>query len=390
LWEDPSDFHLSSLRSGDSHAIVGEEAHFHRYPTHGLVPHSRAKFHWAITACDNRQGWARALASTLVSAWSSGVLPVSTTVVWCRHYNASAIPSLFYDTRFSRHLRIMYLPEDMPAPPNSTVSTRVQYMRALAMADYLAGHDQPGGLRVPASRRSGLPLLITEDDIVFVPDFNARLSQLLMDVHQTLGPGPGRPAFMMTLYNPGDVQPVSTSLERYHTKWSTDPSRFDNKTASESKVESFPWAFNFGCAGVLFSPAMARALTHHFSLSLKNDSAYSQGSAHRAELLQDTTIVEFTWRIYHCRTPKQWDDWRAGPRGARDRPTCVVFRTLPSLVEHVGISSSLFGAVATNKKFHTSHDFPFKVAFPMQDPPGTWRRRRRRGSSRRSRAAMLR
>ncbi|GLC39377.1 hypothetical protein PLESTM_000890200 [Pleodorina starrii] len=51
-------------------------------------------------------------------------------------------------------------------------------------------------------------------------------------------------------------------------------------------------------------------------------------------------------------------------------PPCYLYVARPNLVQHVGASSSLFGAVSS--RFHMSTTFPARVAMPGGDPPETW------------------
>lgn len=55
--------------------------------------------------------------------------------------------------------------------------------------------------------------------------------------------------------------------------------------------------------------------------------------------------------------------------------SCYLLASHPSLVQHVGASSALFGA--SSSRFHVALDFPTRVAVPGFDAPDGWRRRRR-------------
>ncbi len=54
--------------------------------------------------------------------------------------------------------------------------------------------------------------------------------------------------------------------------------------------------------------------------------------------------------------------------------SCYLLASHPSLVQHVGASSALFGA--SSSRFHVALDFPTRVAVPGFDGPDGWRRRR--------------
>jgi hypothetical protein len=49
---------------------------------------------------------------------------------------------------------------------------------------------------------------------------------------------------------------------------------------------------------------------------------------------------------------------------------CAVFTVSPSLVQHIGMESGVFGK--ENERMHYASDFPLKVTFPSEDAAGTW------------------
>ena len=63
----------------------------------------------------------------------------------------------------------------------------------------------------------------------------------------------------------------------------------------------------------------------------------------------------------------------AAANPTKGHPRCAIFTTDPSLVEHVGLRSAVFGAGGEkNERFHFADAGVFKAAFQVNDPEGTW------------------
>eukprot|EP00798_Chlamydomonas_sp_ICE-L_P026176 gene26176-11903_t len=68
------------------------------------------RFHWAFISCEWPM-WSRIVSLGLISALTNDMFPTPITIIWCEAYNASSVPSLFHNIRFSRKIRVLYLPD---------------------------------------------------------------------------------------------------------------------------------------------------------------------------------------------------------------------------------------------------------------------------------------
>ena len=136
--------------------------------------------------------------------------------LYCISYPLCVLPALCSS-------QVLYLPEQY-SDLELRVRIRANYLMALNMPLY---HGMPH-----------LPLLVTGDDIVFAPDFNARLARVMQQVihmhDQTstaaagldLGPAAGAlNAWVVSLYTGGEIEPVDEARAkrmakgRNHTRW---------------------------------------------------------------------------------------------------------------------------------------------------------------------------
>lgn len=185
---------ISAMRSGDP-SMPSKPSHAEQEPLT-----QQARFHWAILACDARHGWASTLSSTLLSAWANGVQQLTTTVIFCKPFNASAVPSLFNNLRFAARFKVIYMPESLACHHRPSMAM----LLALNVPAYWgAAHE---------------PLLITEEDVAFATEFNDHLLQATTAIESSLvadGPMPDGSLryYFFNLYSPGPVQ----SVEQYRT-----------------------------------------------------------------------------------------------------------------------------------------------------------------------------
>lgn len=93
--------------------------------------------------------------------------------------------------------------------------------------------------------------------------------------------------------------------------------------------------------------------------------------------MQDMIVFQYLRSPANCsglyEAPKDASAARDGDLAMAE--PCYVFGVRPSLVQHIGAHSSVFGdgQVHTNTRFHLAQDFTSTVVFPaMVDLPATW------------------
>ena len=252
-------------------------------------------------------------------------------------------------------LQVLYMP---PAFDTTDVRRRKQtnYLMALNLPLY---HGMPN-----------LPLLITDDDIVFAPDFNDQLASAMRQVSVLRGnladtgdAATGAEAacaadtsaddgtngadmctadaYIMTLYMPaGPVEPVDLARARWQRRDREQYSPWRKMRVRASCLHAERWAY--GTQAVLFSPSIVPGVRTLFSdmLQGKPPPGVSTTTA------QDLMIFAFN--------------------------TMMPCTTYPSLVDLLGSSSSLFGDGSDNTRFHRAFVFPFKAELPDDDVDDTW------------------
>lgn len=300
-----------------------------------LLSGHHVPFHWVITSCE-RENWGRMLTTTLLSGLLNGLQPESISIAWCRHYDKDNVPSLFYNLRHSHRLEVIYLPDALP------VNTTATMLLALMVPQL---RNQPD-----------MHLLVTEDDVVFAPDTNAKLAELIRRSQQKAHGAP----FLLNLYNPpkepkGDISDVIAAFNHEDPKPQVLPDLHPSKAGT---VRQSRFSYWYGTQGAVFSPMMTKYLSRHFfqviTKMLKITDGFGWG--------QDHLIKDFLVR-YGC-------SFKFDP----DAP-CHVFNVEPSLLQHIGTSTATFMPNSnTTKKswFHMAVDFPLQVAFPGTERPGIW------------------
>lgn len=248
-----------------------------------------------------------------------------------------------------------------PAYDTTNVHRRKQtnYLMALNVPLY---HGMPN-----------LPLLIIEDDIVFAPSFNDQLASAIRQVSvlrgnlaDTGGATQGAEAacaadtcaeggaedadtctadvYIMTLYMPaGPVEPVDLARARWQRRDREQYNPWRNMRVRASCLHAERWAY--GTQAVLFSPNVVPGVRALFSDTLQGKPPPGVD----ATTAQDLMILAFN-KLF----------------------SIVPCTTHPSLVDHLGISSSLFGDGSDNTRFHRAFAFPFKAELPDDDVDGTW------------------
>ncbi|GAX84311.1 hypothetical protein CEUSTIGMA_g11733.t1 [Chlamydomonas eustigma] len=319
----------------------------------------RAVFHVAITSCDNRHEWSRSLASTLLSIWTSDVEPLTATIIWCRPANRSTtLPaSLLYNLRYSQNVHVQYLPR---AVADGTMP--------LITAQYWLALNVPFFYGLPE-----VPLLVVEDDVLFHPDFSAHIHKVIAHAEvltrltfeddaqsRTLmmqsSPSPPRQngglpikqlmvlPFIINLYRGSNIVSLDQAMQAYRAKHEDEEKDVTILLAGAVDTVVAFQDFGWGTQALLYSPAVVAGLRAHFSEILHGD--------RKTIGLQDMLLKDFLWR-YKING-------------------VLTFASRPCLVQHVGSRSAIFGA--NSSRFHTAEDFPFKVAFPAEDPSGSWRK----------------
>jgi len=325
-------FNISRLKESEVSHRAAPDAH--NLYVHGGPASGRMPLHWVITSC-NRTFWGRHLASTMLSGWLMDVRPSTVTVLMCSHMPSGRLPTLIHNLRFSQRVHFVYL------PPGITHSFITNYMLALSIPFYLGAPH--------------IPLLVTEDDVVFTPNFNRKLRAALQTVRAQHDNKP----YILNLYGGawGDVvRGTMPTLDMY--RQGTRPGmNAVRRGPTEFELSSGSNAFAFGCQGMLYPPSMYQHLLYHF---LQVHSGFHDKNRKGP---QDLVIREFMER-FNCLTDTE--------------SRCIVLRVAPALIEHVGVSSSYFGGINNKSRFHMSDEFPWRVEFPALDPEAEWRRRRRR------------
>jgi hypothetical protein len=287
-----------------------------------LIQHHRLHEHylWAVMACDTRGSWAATLSSTLISAFANGVRPLMTTIVWCRSYNKTEEASLLRNLRFSDSVNVLYMPKDFGKSfsdmPDKDKRIRYNYLMSLNLPE-LYGLPQ-------------VSLLVTEDDVLFAPDFSQSLRSVMAEIKGEEG---SSEAYILSLYSGGHINPVSEAIKEYKALPEQRP-------YSHSSVHKRDGGWSWGAQGLLFSPAAVPGLRSWFYESLTGRQSVIG--------LQDMVILEFV----------------------KNYPRVKTYTSVPSLVQHVGARSAIFGD--SNTRFHYAPDFPYEVAWMVDDPGRSW------------------
>ena len=186
--------------------------------------------------------------------------------------------------------------------------------------------------------RPELPLVILEDDVILHPSFSRALNTLAASAQAQAGPA--RPWFT-TMYNhhAQGIAPTPEILTRYKARYHTRP-------RPGPVVASTWYQWKYGAQGLVLSPGMVRQMLLHF----QRMTVGAEASVGYQDMLLRNWLQRHKCRHSYAR--------------------CAVFVASPSLVEHVGVSSGLFGA--NNSRFHISYDFPLRVRMPALDAPGSW------------------
>mmetsp|Transcript_30748 Transcript_30748/g.68124 ORF Transcript_30748/g.68124 Transcript_30748/m.68124 type:complete len:479 (+) Transcript_30748:58-1494(+) len=323
-------YRITKLVKTDLSKQVANEAQGYRWPDSDAEM-KRVPLHWVITTC-NRTMWARHLVSTMLNGLLMGVRPTTMTVLMCDHMPKDRLPTVLHNLRYSHHIKFVFLPE-------SITKTRItNYMLSLSMPFYLGKPD--------------LPLLVTEDDVVFTADFNRKLHDVTQRLQQEVGDKP----YMLNLYEgqAPDYERDTMLVVQDYRSGARQKKGYSGRPTQFGLIHGMH-AFWFGTQGMLFSPAMYHHLLQHF-LQVKSGQhdKFPDGP-------MDLVVHDFMERFQCFFNVK-----------------CAAYRVTPSMVEHIGVSSSCFGGINNKSRFHMSTDFPFKVEFPAMDPKDQWRRRGRR------------
>jgi len=328
---DPDEFQKNNWGSGQFTPNNFNPRQLGMQPGRRPAVNIRGRVHWAIISCDSRPYWARTLSNTLVSALASGLPAATITIVWCKHFNSTAVKanSLLNNLQYSRTINVMFIPDDYPID-DLDAATSAQ-LTAMMIPEYYGVPD--------------LPLLVTEDDVAFAPDMRQRLAQALLDAHTA---AQKKPFFLVLYYPEGPVRQAEEIMAEYWKRWWRDPPQ---------RITQRDNVYSYGQQGVVFSPLMTKYMTRHLFQVLSRTYAF-QG-------LMDMNIHHFVHQRFNCST---------SPGTIASRP-CALFRAEPSLVQHMGAVSSLFRGTNgsdRNPRFHVAWDFPVPLAMAVDDPRGAW------------------
>jgi len=337
LYKGDTGFHVADIVDADlSHKVSKETARL-SWPDRDDASINRMELHWVITTC-NRQLWMRHLSSTILNGLMMGVRPTTLTVLMCDHLNEAQLPTFVYNLRYSRHIRFIFLPADIQR------SYFTNYLMAMSVPYY---YGMPN-----------LPVLVTEDDLVFQPDFNRKLFEVTKRIHEKRGT---KEPYLLNLYN-GNADDftrwTSQQVVDNYRKGVRNTGAAQFQHAMHFDIHSGSGAFGWGTQALVFSPGMVRLQLQQFIQVV-----YQQHQIRYSEPHMDLVIRDMLDR-FNCFPENQ--------------NKCMTHLATPSLVEHMGVVSSMFGGFTARSKFHMSKDFPFKVEFPGLDGLEEWRRKKKR------------
>lgn len=277
-----------------------------------------------------RSGWGRHLTNLLMSVFANGLHPRKIVVAWSKPKGSDTFhnSSLLYNIRYSSYVKVLY-------PPKTGFP--INYG-----SSYLLGLMIPDVLQLPY-----LPLVLLEDDVVFVHDFTSRLQHAVTEVEADMTKRECQKpfAYMINLYQAnGSVNPLDVILPFYH-------STVEKRTPKTQLLRGRP-SYGFGSQGVYWSPTLRRDVTQFFYLAVNKLIPY-------AHTFSDMYINNYLYMAANCSTLKKGSD-------------CETYAMRPSMLEHIGASSSWKGW--NSQRMHISLDFPYKINFPKLDENGTWRR----------------
>lgn len=282
------------------------------------APFQPAKFHLVLTSCFRPQG-GRIISTALLSAWLNDAQPHTVTIVWCKHYNASfEMLSLYQNLKYSNRLRVIHVPDHMQEGMTS------HYYTALRVPEML--------------RQTDIPLIVCEEDVFFAPDFNRKLQTAISLIKGRAG---GKPYFI-NLYNPGLTGPVQTLLEEYNRR-----DKDGQWPKHKFQVRQGSKAYGYGIQGIYYTPAMREIVARWFHGVMEG--------LREVPGLPDMILHSYVYKEGNCSQPNSG---------------CEMFAVSPSLVEHTGATSALFGA--NNSRFHMTQDFMMKIKWPSFDPENAW------------------
>eukprot|EP00798_Chlamydomonas_sp_ICE-L_P010503 gene10503-8469_t len=337
---------------------------------------------WAFISCE-RPMWSQIVSLRLISALTNDMFPTTITIIWCEAYNASSVPSLFHKIRFSRKIRVLYLPDkfkDKVQDMNAVQKNHIAMMRALSVTEYLS--------------MPNLPILITEDDAMFTTDFNARLKSATGVIDQFLGRGPNRPNYLINLYRPFAPIPDYQTLAWYEGKWKFKADI--PPEAGEIRVLTGRDTMEFGVQGLYYTPVMARRMLRHVM-----DVFYRR---YNVPGFFDMLVGNFLFKRYQCygksgevtalrlirhkrlRFSRGSGGNRIPEESVQSKELqdarCVSFRIVPCMVQHAGLISSVFQSTkapklqstgissvfqSTKEPEHGQCTLPFSHSIPLQN-----------------------
>ncbi|KAG2427386.1 hypothetical protein HYH02_014606 [Chlamydomonas schloesseri] len=206
-------------------------------------------------------------------------------------------------------------------------------------------------MRLPEEKFPGqteLPMVIIEADSMLAPHFDSYLSRLL----QQLGGSAGAQDYLVNLYEASIMPDTAAAVLAQYAALPPLPSWSFGSAGVQLQRNKWSW----GTQGMLLSPKLRRQAAELFRWALDHPGAVPG--------LQDMVLLHFIKQrgCYNTTWPKR-------PASAAMTP-CAVYGIKPGVVQHIGASSSLFGA--NSSRFHMSASFPARVSVPFHDVAGDW------------------
>ncbi|KXZ52554.1 hypothetical protein GPECTOR_9g598 [Gonium pectorale] len=286
-------------------------------------------------------------------------------------------------------LRVRYLPESVPEG-----DVMANYYQALLVPDQIASELGDEHLKE-------LPLLVLEGDVLLAPHFAARMACALRMI-QGLGVAGAAagghahaalPDFALSLYDPGMVPQAVPDVMRIYEQHRRQQQQQRQHQAEGGQQQQggqaghaeqmwlVPSLWSWGSQGLLYSYGIRVSLMYHYRELLAGCAPQdglqdieldrhmqSRGCVGVPPLPPVTSKPRVTGPACDPRVVHGNASGAAVAHGGGG--ACYLFTAQPAMVQHVGASSALFGAVSS--RYHMTLNFPDPVSIPGLDTEGAW------------------
>lgn len=270
-------------------------------------------YHMAVLGTPKRKHLLHYLLQTLLNIYVKEARPTTLRLAWDAH-NESTLPS--YIKNLSPQLHIHTLEDDIPDPPSNRPGIS-NFYSALLVPEEIG--------------MATLPLLLVEEDVVLLDDFHLYLARVLQLVESKMSHLHHR-KYLVTLYIGIDWKQIGPVGQVLKVRQKNGGNKSRISSVEDLMIDKCfdPHLWQYGTQGVLVSAELRSPLRTFLK-------PYALG-----ELIADFNIDQLLTNFL-----------------GSNKDTSLCFCTSPSLVEHIGVYSSLFG---DNHRFHMSKDFPREVS----------------------------